>query len=397
MNILFSHDHILKRDPSGGFYSAGGLGGNRFADKYIKNRDVDKLILYTRVKNIKNDEEDKCSFLDANKIICNPSHFYKKPIDYFRFNKKIIKEIEEILIDIDVCIIRLPSVLGSLVYKEATKKSIPIFVELVGCPWDSIWNYGNFKGKMFAPLMYFKTKRIVKNSKYIQYVSEKFLQRRYPTNGNSLACSDVVINDLEETILENKIKKIQNKESDKFILGVVGSLNVSYKGHEVCIKALSLLKDKLNFELHFLGNGNKEKWIDIGKKYNIEDRIFFDGTLPSGEPVLNWLDNLDIHLIMSKTEGLPRILVEAMSRASISIGSNVGEIPTLINKECIVEKNNYKQLAYKIEKILNNKEFQILTASENFNRAKDFYNVKLDKKRKIFYNDFLVKENLIYE
>lgn len=295
----------------------------------------------------------------------------------------------------DFVIIRLPSFLGIIAYSIVKKFEKPYLIELVSCPWDSLWNYGSIKGKIIAPIMYIMTKIIIKNAKYVHYVSENFLQKRYPTNGYQLACSDVIIDDIDQKVLENRLSNINSKKDNKYIFGVVGSLNVNYKGHEIAIKALSLLKDKINFELHFLGNGEKNRWIRLAKKYKIEDKVFFDDTLPSGKPVFNWLDKLNIHLMMSKAESHGRVLLEAMSRASISIGSNVGGIPELISKKYIVDKNDYNQLANKILEIISNKELQINISIENFNMVKKFEKRKLYEKMQEFYNIIKIKENLI--
>ncbi len=390
MKSGFFHDHILKKTENNKIYSNGGL-SYKVMSEYIKF--FDEIILSTRIEKIRESETLNKSIVDGFKIEVNPIKEYRNYKDMFFNYRNIKSSINKKIMSVDVAIIRLPSIIGSIAINCVKEQKKSYIIEVVACPWDSLWNYGNIKGKLSAPIMYLKTKKYIKNSDYVHYVSEKFLQKRYPTKGLSIGCSDVVITDIKEEILNKRIEKINKKIDNKYIFGIVGSLNVAYKGHEVSIKALSLLKDKIDFELHFLGAGNKEKWIKLAKKYNVEKNIVFDGTLPSGEAVFNWLDNLDIHLMMSKTEGLPRILVEAMSRASISIGSDIGGIPELIDGNCIVEKNDYKGLANKIEEIINNKKLQIEIAKTNFNNSKRFEKDILDKKRNEFYEKFL-KENL---
>ena len=55
-------------------------------------------------------------------------------------------------------------------------------------------------------------------------------------------------------------------------------------------------------------------WMQEAKKMNVSNFIQFDGTLPSGQKVYDWLDEVDIYLQPSFQEGLPRALIEAMSR-----------------------------------------------------------------------------------
>ena len=161
---------------------------------------------------------------------------------------------------------------------------------------------------------------------------------------------------VDKNVLRNRLLKIKNKsDGDKYKLGLIGSLNVNFKGHGVAIKALSYLKNK-NIELHFLGAGDAKKWKKIAKKYGVEKQIFFDGTLPGGEKVYEWMDELDLYLIPSLQEGLPRALVEAMSRGCPAIGSNTGGIPELLGKKYIFGKKQAKKLANKIEDVLYNKE-----------------------------------------
>ena len=100
------------------------------------------------------------------------------------------------------------------------------------------------------------------------------------------------------------------------------------------------------------------------------------------------MDNIDIYLQPSYTEGLPRALVEAMSRALPCIGSNVGGIPELLRESELVDVS--KNCAYQIATILNelNIEKKIYLANLNYEKSKQYaYNV-LDKKRMEFYKQF---------
>lgn len=392
--VLFAHDGHLRVNNKGIFFIEGGIGGNEIIKKYLLDSNG-KLVFYTRLLTLESSNKNKFIKLDLNTSEPRCSKIYKGPLDLFLKYFKIKKEAKVVLRDIDYCVVRLPSVLGCIIFKEAQRMNIPTFVEMVACPYESLIYYGGLKGYLFAPILKNMTKKSVRNAKYVHYVTKDFLQKRYPNkNGRTLSCSDVVVSDVSDKILEDRINKIKNKkENDVVKLGLVGSLDVNYKGHEVCIKAISKLKDKYNIELHFLGEGNKERWENLAKEYGVEKNIFFDGTLESGDPVMKWYDDLDIHLMMSKTEGLPRVLVEAMSRASISIASNVGGIPELIDTENLLDKDDVDGLASKIEELINNKEEQIKIAKRNFNKAKEYEYKKLSKKREEFYKEFIEKES----
>jgi hypothetical protein len=82
---------------------------------------------------------------------------------------KACRTIEKSVIDTDFLVARLPGDLGNLAIKYANKHNKRYIIELVGCAWDALWNYG-FKGKIFAPILYYKTKKHVYNAPYVVYL-----------------------------------------------------------------------------------------------------------------------------------------------------------------------------------------------------------------------------------
>lgn len=381
MNILFAHDLTLKVYKNN-YYSLGTINKDIMERYLIGN---DKIYIYARqVKAI--EEPKQLSNINTENIICIPSNIYHSPTDYFMKHNNLKTEVQKALKGINFCVVRLPSFLGGIVYEEAKKIGIPCMVELVGCPWDSLWYYGGIKAKLFAPIMYYKTKKEIKNSKYVVYVTKEYFQNKYPTKGKNINCSNVNIENVSDDILESRVNKIKSS-NNTYKIGLMGSLNVKYKGQDTAIKAISLLKNKFNIELHFLGSGDKENWIDLIKQYGVENSVFFDGTLPSGDPVYNWLDNMDIYLQPSLTEGLPRSVIEAMSRGCPVIGTEAGGIPELLQKELVIKKKDYKDLAIKIEKLLNDKKMMEKIAKENFEEAKKYNKSLLNEKRRKFIEE----------
>ncbi len=381
MNILFAHDLTLKVYKNN-YYSLGTINKDIMERYLIGN---DKIYIYARqVKAI--EEPKQLSNINTENIICIPSNIYHSPTDYFMKHNNLKTEVQKALKGINFCVVRLPSFLGGIVYEEAKKIGIPCMVELVGCPWDSLWYYGGIKAKLFSPIMYYKTKKEIKNSKYVVYVTKEYFQNKYPTKGKNINCSNVNIENVSDDILESRVNKIKSS-NNTYKIGLMGSLNVKYKGQDTAIKAISLLKNKFNIELHFLGSGDKENWIDLIKQYGVENSVFFDGTLPAGDPVYNWLDNMDIYLQPSLTEGLPRSVIEAMSRGCPVIGTEAGGIPELLQKELIIKKKDYKDLAIKIEKLLNDKKMMEKIAKENFEEAKKYNKSLLNEKRRKFIEE----------
>lgn len=385
MKVAFFHDAKLG-EYKGKFYTSGGLTKN-YLQRYLKF--FSKLTLCTRKNKIKTEEETK------KMSACIGDNIEFNGIEELSLGSllwgKDRKKIQENVSNNDFIIIRLPSFIGIFACIEARKQKKNYLIEMVGCPFDALWNYGKLSKKIVAPIFAILNKYELKRAKNVIYVSNKFLQRRYPTSGNYIACSDVNIETIENTNLEKRIKKINYKYKDKntiYKFGIIGSLNVDYKGHKTAIQAMSKLKNEIDFELHFLGSGNKSRWIEMAKKYKIEDRLIFDGVLPHKE-VNKWLDDIDVYLIPSLTEGMPRALIEAMSRACPAIGSKVGGIPELLEEEMLIDKKDSDKLEIKIKELINSKEKMQEQAKINFNKSLEFEKIKLERKREQFYNKML--------
>src|SRR5690625_3990158 len=212
MQVLFCHDGPLKVDVEGNFY--GIAHSNEMFKRYctLANRVSTVIRLRTFREGEKKNNYSKIT-LPSFKVYEIPNLNTAKGI---LFKKNKAREIiENAITDSDYVVARLPSISGFIAIDYAKKYNKPYITEVVACPWDAHWNH-SFKGKLVALPMYLATKKRVKESKYVVYVTNKFLQKRYPTRGNSVNCSNVALPMIDENVLNNRIKKINNKDkSDK--------------------------------------------------------------------------------------------------------------------------------------------------------------------------------------
>jgi glycosyltransferase involved in cell wall biosynthesis len=344
---------------------------------------------------------DQVTFLMRNKIVEDKDamQFTKLTHPSFRFmevpNFKSIltkfrqKEAEEIIEkavqEHDIIIARLPSANGVIGKQIAEKLGKPVLVEVVACVFDALWNY-DWRGKLLAHYKMYQYKNHIQSATHVIYVTEKFLQDRYPTNGKSIGCSDVVLKQVDNKILEKRLRKIASNPS-KLVLGTLAAIDVPYKGQTDVIKALKSLKEKgdSNFVYKIVGQGDSARLSKLIQDLGLKEQIEIVGALPH-EKVFEFLDSVDIYIQPSKQEGLPRSVVEALSRACPVIATNIAGHPELVNKNSLFEAGNIGELI----KLL--KDFRKLPlkqwAEENFNRANDFRVDILNQKRIDFYNVF---------
>ena len=379
--MVFVTDHVFYRyndDVYSNKFSLETL--NRYTNIF------DEITIIARVKDVSNTNgvglcsrpNIKFEFMDS---ISSLKSFFGK--------RKIVRnKMKNIILKHDSLISRVPSQLGYVAAELAKKNNIKFGLEVVGCTWEAHFYHSSLFAKIYSFYAYFKMKSIVKSSYYSLYVTERFLQRRYPANTNAMVTnvSNVELFDSGEQLLQSRIKKI-NKKNKTIVFGSIGSLATNYKGIHLAIKALSLCS--FDYEYRILGEGvYANKYKKLAKDLNINKNIKFQGSIGEREKLFNWLDDLDIYLQPSLTEGLPRTLIEAMSRACPSIGSDSGGIPELLMKEVIFKSKDYKALKSIILKLVNNTSLLELHANENFKKAKEFRKETLDCRRSQFWFDF---------
>ncbi|WP_240353520.1 glycosyltransferase family 4 protein [Cohnella algarum] len=381
--MAFFHDFPVFKDEKNHYFSIGF--SYSLWERYLKL--FSSLIVGCRVRNLddyKNETfKNNLQRSDGQNVSIRPISEYTSHKDYLVNRMKIIQQINTIIKEVDCVVVRLPSVIGSLAYKQAIKQKKVIICELVACPWDSLWNFGKIKTKIAAPIMYLKTKKIIKDAQNVLYVTNEFLQKRYKNTNNNIGCSDVEIYDFPDTILLERINKKRFNEVIK--IGLIGSSGNRFKGHETAIKAISLLKDKYSIHLHLLGHGNIGTIKNLIEKEGLEENIKLDGIRKSGEDVWGWLDQIDIYVQPSLQEGMNRATIEAMSRACPVITSNVGGFPEVVRGDFIIKKKDYKELARKIEDLLTNKSLYAEICKYNFYKSKSFTKSNLDSTRESFF------------
>ena len=380
MKILFVHDHKFYKEK-GDFYSSGGFPKNIWS-RYLEN--FSSMIVIGRKLDKKNLGLVQSS---TEKVEFNLIEEYKNPIDEFLYPKKIDNNIIDSLKQVDAAIVRLPSVLGFRTINICKKINKPYAIEVVGCVWDSYWYYGNLKGKLLALIHYSRMKDIVRDSKFTIYVTKSYLQNRYKSNGFNAYASNVKINDNPDTVLHNHKKIISDNR--KYIFGMLGKVDIYYKGYDIAIKALAYIKNDIpDFMLYIAGNGDGNNIRRLLDKYDLNESVKILKPIKSGEQVYEFLDNLNMYLHPALTEGLPRALIEAMSRGCPVLASSVGGIPELLNGKYLHQPGDYKQLSKQIENYSSDKEKLLLMANKNFFKAKEYTNSKLNKRRSEFFKNF---------
>lgn len=296
------------------------------------------------------------------------------------------KKINNALSNADVAIVRLPSTIGLLGYALSKINKKKIIVEVVGCPWGSLYNYGGLKAKIAAPLMFLLTRIAVYYSHNTIYVTNKFLQKRYPSKyKNSVGCSDVII-DVDPRVCLERLEYIKTLSDRKVRIGIVGALDSEYKGFDQLFDCANILERKFpgRYDIDIVGGGDGSKLRESIERLDLRGVVSIVGTLSHPVGINKWLDSIDIYVQPSKTEGLPRAVIEAMSRGCACIGSTVGGIPELLEGDVVHQQDDVDAFASLIIKA-SKEEALVELCKRNFKESEKYTLTALDKKRNEFY------------
>ena len=301
---------------------------------------------------------------------------------------KAQKQIEDMMQGVDCTVIRIPSNLGYLACRVAERLHKRYILEVVGCTWDDLWNYGTTLGRIYAPVSFLLERKCVRRAKNVMYVSRHFLQKRYPNHNYHISCPDTNVETPEREVLERRLEKIRRKGPVR--IGLIASLNVGYKGHDTAIFAMEeILRKHPNTTLAFLGDGDRTKWENMAKEHHVSEHVEFCGALPGGDPVLSWLDGIDIFIMPSLQETLGRALIEAMSRGCPAIGGAGTAVQEQLPNDCIHARKNYHELADMICYMIEHPNYMELCAVENYERSKKYSERILMERRDSFWEHVL--------
>ena len=111
----------------------------------------------------------------------------------------------------------------------------------------------------------------------------------------------------------------------------------------------------------------------------------FAGRLPAGDAVRAALDRADLFVLPSRTEGLPKALLEAQARGLPCLASDVGGIPELLPSEDLVPAGNVAALARKMREVLAAPQRRQAMAARNLAQAREYHANTLCVRRRAFY------------
>jgi glycosyltransferase involved in cell wall biosynthesis len=306
--------------------------------------------------------------------------YFRGPSQYLRARSNLARLAREAVLHSDAFLLRVPGLVGTMVAKALWRVRRPYAVQVVSDPWD-VFGAGRVGGTLRPVYRHVLTqdlKRICKSAEVLQYVTQRSLQARYTPSNTAFvsAWSDVQIGSaiLSEDELRARVNSLRAATKRSKILGWVGTLQEPYKRPDILLKAAAICSGRgLDFKVRFAGGGRLQpEYERLAAQLGIAEKVEFLGLLPAGRPVFEFIDSLDIFVMSSPAEGLPRAMIEAMARGCPCIGSNSGGIPELLDEGELVKPLDPGALADKIMEKLAQPDELARMAVRNHQEAKKY-------------------------
>ena len=342
----------------------GGVEKNLFIiGNYLSNK-INEIALITASKEHKNKFDSKIKFITPKNPVSNKSsRKFKYIICLYLLIKEIIKRRNILVFSFQA------NFYCSIICKIF---NIKIITRSNSSPKG--WSNNPIKEIIFKNLFKLPDHNIVNS---IKFKSE--LNRRFNIN------SECIYNPLNKDQIKKKSTKKVNDNflNEKKLLKIINIGRLTdQKDHLTLLKAANILKKNIKFKLLIIGRGkNKKKLNDYINKNNLKKFIKIINYQKNPFP---YLRKCNLFILTSKYEGLPNVLLEALTLKKFIISSNCPTGPSEIldngKNGLLFKVGDYKELAKKIIFFHSNKKACLKMTLIGNKRLKRFdYNLNLIK------------------
>ena len=284
-------------------------------------------------------------------------------------------------------VLRAPSQLASVAMPLLLREKRAYGVEVVGDPWD-VFAPGAVDHPLRRVFRWWLTRqlrRMCAHAAAVAYVTRGALQERYPAAPRAFTTHYSSIQ-LDDDAFVAAPRQARTDGRRRVV--TVMSLEQMYKAPDILIRSVGeCIARGIDMELEIIGDGRHRPELEaLSAELALNRRVTFAGQLASAAAVRTHLDAADLFVLPSRTEGLPRALIEAMARGLPSIGSSVGGIPELLPSEDMVPPNDVPALTESMAAVLADGARQQEMSRRNLDAARQYHSSILGERRRQFYN-----------
>jgi phosphatidyl-myo-inositol dimannoside synthase len=397
--LLVSLEQRFLRDPNGRIWTDSGFDSDFWA-RYL--RVFSDVLIVARVANVPElpaGVSRVCGYGVSVEGLPN----YRGAFGYLRARRELARITKTAADATRVAIVRLPSPIGTLVVREMCRRRRPYGVEVVADPYD-IFARGVVSHPA-RPIIQWKMVKELRRSCEcavgVAYVTRSALQRRYPCGGKQLSVLSGECNASATRIglpLTTTYSSVElppdafvsttmAKCSNEFRIVTVGTFEQMYKGHDVLLKAVAnAVAEGADLTVTLVGDGHYlPEMRSLAERLGLGGRACFPGHLSPRAAVQRELDKAQLFVLASRTEGLPRALIEAMARGLPAVASTVGGIPELLRTQDLVKPGDVDGLTQRILEFYRSPTRRAEAGARNLLEAEQYSAAVLRDRRDAFY------------
>ena len=364
-----------------------------FLERYLQV--FDEVTVCARAQNVSSDFKGK--------LLASGKNVSFLPLPDFRGSAGIIKNyfqcrkiIRENVGQFDAVMLRSPSPISLIALDPVIHSKKPFAAEFVINPRTMFDKDSNPTRRIVVGLMQTlfvnHAKKLCRTANGVSYVTEHVLQEEFPCRAITDGESEKYFTEHYSTINISKddYSGIHEppKEDEPVVICHTGYMDGYSKGHLAVMDVVkNCIKDGLNVELHFIGSGTiEDKFKQYAADNGIADKVFFLGQQFGYKQVQKALIDADIFLFPTRSEGLPRSLIEAMANGLACVSSPIDGIKELLDPEYLVDYKDIAGMTRVVEDLVKDKQKRMAAAKRNFEKSLEYENSILNERRKSFYS-----------
>lgn len=383
--LLSCDDSIFLND---GRYYAASQEKMDFYQRYL--RVFDKLRLVTRCEVDKPMKQDRIPLDVDSRIEYIAVPEFHGPQQYAKVYFRVGNVLRHITEGCDAAVLRIPSTIAMRVGKKVMRKGLPYACEVVFDAEDA-WRGSKGLNAQIWKKIDGDMRRLCSSADGVSCVTEHYLQQHYFSNKPQSFSSHYSSLALDKTFFGNA-KTYPNHQP--FIIAHTSN-QVAFngrKGYNQIIEALKKLKEKdVAVKVRFAGKEYQDGVTRLNayaQQLGVDKMVEFVGFLNRKE-LDSFLTDADMYVMPTMAEGLPRVIIEAMSKGLPCITTPVSGNPELVSSHFLVDYYDTQTLAGRIEELTTNSQLYEQISKENYERSLQYEASVLERRRDGFYGKLL--------
>lgn len=376
--VVVMTEHRLLVAPDGCYYSEGPM-GYHFWKRYLAGfQSVDVL---ARVRPV--DDAQGLVPLSGEGVGVLPLTDRRGLFGQFAMLGPTARAIGQLVPGESRLIVRLPSLQGSFATLIASVRGVGFACEVVGDPAAVFsrgvvdhWLRWLIRGTLTA-----SQKWSVRRAFAVAYVTESYLQALYPPSSGS---TSVHYSSVE--LGPDDFGQPVARTSTRLRFCGAGSMDRTYKRFDVLLQAISNLRATgVDAELVLLGDGCHRSSLEaMARELGIAPVVHFAGQISDRSEYRSLMAGCHVFVHASSTEGLPRVVIEAMALGLAVVATDVGGTAELLDSTDLVAPGEVDPLSARMAEFADDR-LRMDAGRRNRLRADDYSTVVLAQRRDAFY------------